>query len=188
MVQNKSLSDFALLTRREKDWILGNITVSKAMQRDIRYRIRRKLDILWSEELPLLMDKGFFGNKVDVARQPGKFVFNTDAHSVVTNDNGVAPNDDGYNAGRGRWSNLVKIPPMTLRNSKDNAAAHADVETKNTIQNTKWAGSDLNQRPPPCQGGILTKLDHRPHIRINRLPLNRLNIFSSIITNMTQAI
>ena len=29
--------------------------------------------------------------------------------------------------------------------------------------NMKWAGSDLNQRPPPCQGGILTKLDHRPY-------------------------
>ncbi len=25
-----------------------------------------------------------------------------------------------------------------------------------------WAGSDSNQRPPPCQGGILTRLDHRP--------------------------
>jgi hypothetical protein len=33
------------------------------------------------------------------------------------------------------------------------------------IQNdliSKWAGSDSNQRPPPCQGGILTRLDHRP--------------------------
>ena len=25
-----------------------------------------------------------------------------------------------------------------------------------------WAGRDLNPRTPPCQGGILTKLDHRP--------------------------
>jgi hypothetical protein len=31
---------------------------------------------------------------------------------------------------------------------------------------SKWAGSDLNQRTPPCQGGILTKLDHRPLIQL----------------------
>jgi hypothetical protein len=29
---------------------------------------------------------------------------------------------------------------------------------------SKWAGSDSNQRPPPCQGGILTRLDHRPYV------------------------
>ncbi len=27
-----------------------------------------------------------------------------------------------------------------------------------------WAESDSNQRTPPRQGGILTKLDHRPSI------------------------
>ncbi len=27
---------------------------------------------------------------------------------------------------------------------------------------SEWAESDSNQRPPPCQGGILTRLDHRP--------------------------
>ena len=25
-----------------------------------------------------------------------------------------------------------------------------------------WAGRDLNPRFPPCQGGVLTRLDHRP--------------------------
>ena len=34
------------------------------------------------------------------------------------------------------------------------------------LKNAKWAGSDSNQRPPPCQGGILTRLDHRPFILI----------------------
>ena len=29
-----------------------------------------------------------------------------------------------------------------------------------------WAGRDLNPRTPPCQGGILTKLDHRPVAQI----------------------
>jgi hypothetical protein len=179
---------YALLSRRERAWIVGNITVSKAIQRDIRYRIRRKLEILCAEELPLLMNKGWFGHDVNVLCQQGKFVFNADPRSVVGNDDGVAPNNDGYNNGGGRWSSSVKIQPKTWRKVNDNGQIPADVETKTTIKNTKWAGSDLNQRPPPCQGGILTKLDHRPHIQINRLPLNRLNIFSSIITNMTQAI
>ena len=37
----------------------------------------------------------------------------------------------------------------------------------------EWAGRDLNPRTPPCQGGILTKLDHRPVARrqyINLVP------------------
>src|SRR5918992_1541358 len=29
----------------------------------------------------------------------------------------------------------------------------------------KWAGQDLNSRSPPCQGGILTRLDHRPYVQ-----------------------
>jgi hypothetical protein len=32
----------------------------------------------------------------------------------------------------------------------------------NRVTLLQWAGSDSNQRPPPCQGGILTRLDHRP--------------------------
>jgi hypothetical protein len=27
-----------------------------------------------------------------------------------------------------------------------------------------WAGRDLNPRFPPCQGGVLTRLDHRPAV------------------------
>ena len=26
----------------------------------------------------------------------------------------------------------------------------------------KWVGADLNRRPPPCQGGVITNLDHQP--------------------------
>ena len=177
---------YALLTRREKDWILRKASVSKAIERDIRYRIRKKMEILRNEELPLLMDSGFFGHDQDNVSSPPGFPVQT--ISVVANDGGVAPNNDGYNAGGGRWSSFVKIPPLTSLNVKDSAVVPADVQTRTITKNTRWAGSDLNQRPPPCQGGILTKLDHRPHIQINRLPLNRLNIFSSIITNMTQAI
>ena len=36
-------------------------------------------------------------------------------------------------------------------------------EDPNKATSMVWAGRDLNPRPPPCQGGILTKLDHRPY-------------------------
>lgn len=39
-----------------------------------------------------------------------------------------------------------------------------------------WAGSDSNQRPPPCQGGILTRLDHRPYYCLCLLVFSVLNI------------
>jgi hypothetical protein len=39
---------------------------------------------------------------------------------------------------------------------KDNGAIHAEKETKIISKNAKWAGSDLNQRPPPCQGKLLS--------------------------------
>jgi hypothetical protein len=52
---------------------------------------------------------------------------------------------------------LVRIPPQTWRNERE-------------AQNSKkwWAGRDLNPRSPPCQGGILTRLDHRPHIHAGK--------------------
>jgi hypothetical protein len=52
-------------------------------------------------------------------------------------------------------SSLVKIPPQTWRHKSNDADNERD-------KNGGWAGRDLNSRPPPCQGGILTKLDHRP--------------------------
>jgi hypothetical protein len=119
MIQNKPLSDLALLTKREKDWILGNITISKAIQRDIRYRIRRKIQVLFSKELPLLMDKGFLVDKAYVLYQPGNFVYNADASSVATNDDSVVPNGDGSSVGGGRWASLVKIPQLTCAQQDD---------------------------------------------------------------------
>jgi hypothetical protein len=43
---------------------------------------------------------------------------------------------------QGVGSSLVKIPPLTSVNERE--------ENKEE----EWAGSELNQRPPPCQGGI----------------------------------
>ena len=153
MIHDKEKFEFALLTRREKDWILGKIKVSKAMQRDIRYRIRKKVEILQNEELPLLMNNGFFELKANVQdNSDGSCTSFPSLCSVVAKDDDVVPNYDGSNFGGGRWSSLVKIPPMTMRKVKDNGQIPADMETKTTTKNVKWAGSDLNQRPPPCQG------------------------------------
>ena len=57
----------------------------------------------------------------------------------------------------GRWSSLVKIQPPTSGKMKDNGQMPVDAKTKTIIQNAKWAGSDLNQRPPSCQGSLLSK-------------------------------
>jgi hypothetical protein len=40
---------------------------------------------------------------------------------------------------------------------KDNEKVPAVIQTKTTTKNAKWAGSDLNQRPPPCQGSLSPK-------------------------------
>jgi hypothetical protein len=158
--KEKGPDDFALLTRKERDWLLGKIDVSKAMQRDLRYRIRKKIEILQNQELPLLVNNGFFeSNKQGHSNQ---YIATANTCSVVTNDDGVVSNHDG-----GRWSSLVKIPPQTWRKPNEYDAANRnqkEINVKTSL--SKWAGSDLNQRTPPCQGGILTKLDHRPLVRL----------------------
>ena len=40
-------------------------------------------------------------------------------------------------------------------------------QTAETIRSSRpfvagWVGADLNRRLPPCEGGIITGLDHRP--------------------------
>jgi hypothetical protein len=50
---------------------------------------------------------------------------------------------------------LVRIPPQT----------GLGIIANERIKRSKWAGRDLNPRSPPCQGGILTRLDHRPDIQ-----------------------
>ncbi len=48
----------------------------------------------------------------------------------------------------------------------ERAAEFAAAEkNKKKKKEKKWAGGDLNSGPPPCQGGILTRLDHRPDIQ-----------------------
>ncbi len=50
----------ALLTRSELEWLLGKAgPLSKKIERDLRYRINRKIRIFLETELPLLKDTGF---------------------------------------------------------------------------------------------------------------------------------
>ena len=50
----------ALLTRAEIDWLLGKSTnLSKRTERDLRYRINKKVKVFMQTELPLLKDRGF---------------------------------------------------------------------------------------------------------------------------------
>jgi hypothetical protein len=56
----------------------------------------------------------------------------------------------------GGESSLVRIPI--------DSAANRDNERVLKERKEEWAERDLNSRSPPCQGGILTRLDHRPNI------------------------
>jgi hypothetical protein len=115
----------------------GKIQVSKAMQRDFRYRIRKKIKILQNQELPLLVNNGFFEfNKQD---QLNQYISTISAQSVVTNDDGVVSNHDGS-----RWSSLVKIPPQTWPEIDGNPTQLTQSNTKINGKTAKWAGSDLN--------------------------------------------
>jgi hypothetical protein len=50
----------ALLTRSEIDWLLGkSANLSKKTERDLRYRINKKIRAFMQTELPLLKDRGF---------------------------------------------------------------------------------------------------------------------------------
>jgi hypothetical protein len=55
--EESEANEIALLIRKERDWLLGKIKVSKDYQNHLRHRIKRKLEIFWSKELPLLLTK-----------------------------------------------------------------------------------------------------------------------------------
>jgi hypothetical protein len=65
----------------------------------------------------------------------------------------------------GRWDSMVRIPPNPNSISLESSNNHRTEDKKN-----EWAGGEFrlskpsDSRPPPCQGGILTRLDHRPNI------------------------
>jgi hypothetical protein len=108
-----------LLSPIEEAYLNGTKDFTKAQQRYIRYRLKKKLRLL------------------DESR---------DAAAAGLLRLGE------------RGSSLVRIPPPPPPQTKELMR-----EKKNKKE--EWAGSDSNQRSPPCQGGILTRLDHRPDIQ-----------------------
>jgi hypothetical protein len=74
----------ALLTQLELEWLLGKTNnLSKKTERDLRYRINKKIRIFMHTELPLLKDRGFaaaLGNDAAAISSGGS---GTGEHSLV---------------------------------------------------------------------------------------------------------
>ena len=103
----------------------------------IKSRLLKKLNQFANQELPLLIERGYLT----------EFCKLTDSCKVR----------------QGEGSSLVRILPPTSEDSLEISDEHGGEDKR--LDKKKWAGSDSNQRSPPCQGGILTRLDHRPDIR-----------------------
>lgn len=56
----------ALLTRTEKDFLLGTREFSKGQQHYTRYRLNKKLKVFVNEELGILQEKGYLLNVIVV--------------------------------------------------------------------------------------------------------------------------
>jgi hypothetical protein len=57
--EERESDEIALLTRKERDWLLGKTDVSKPYEYRLRSSIRKKIQILTDIELPLLMKSDF---------------------------------------------------------------------------------------------------------------------------------
>ena len=87
----------ALLTRLELEWILGRRSnLPKKTERELRYRINKKVRIFMHTELPILKDKGFaaaLGNDAAVTNS-GSTVRSSKADSrVAPDDTKSKPNE-----------------------------------------------------------------------------------------------
>src|SRR5215212_466333 len=92
----------ALLTRAELDWLVGRscTNLSKKTERDLRYRINKKLKVFTKTELPLLKDRGFaaaLGNDAAAISSGGS---GTGEHRLV--GRGIANPDESVNEVRER--------------------------------------------------------------------------------------
>ena len=55
-----------LVSKSEVSWLRGELKVAKSYERRLRFNIKHKVKALAEVELPLLADKGFFSNEIDV--------------------------------------------------------------------------------------------------------------------------
>jgi hypothetical protein len=53
--EQKEYCEIALLTRRERDWLLGNIDISKPYGYRLKSGIKKKIQTFFNVELPLLV-------------------------------------------------------------------------------------------------------------------------------------
>jgi hypothetical protein len=124
------------LSKAEWDYLTSNRQFDDDYSYTIKSRLVKKINQFANQELPLLIEKGYLT----------EFCKLTDNRKVQ----------------RGEGSSLVRIPAQA---SGDTLEISNNYRIKNEKKEKKWAGSELNQRPPPCQGGILTRLDHRPYVQ-----------------------
>jgi hypothetical protein len=113
--------DLALLTRTERDWLLGKIKVSRDYENHMRHRIKRKLEIFNSKELPLLIGQGLITS-----------------HSMTTDCHHMTIGSHQYNPDL-RWSSLVKIPQQTRQKPKEKDAANRKQHEN------KWQNSEMGR-------------------------------------------
>ena len=65
---------------------------------------------------------------------------------------------------------LPSIPQVRRAIAAAATVVHERVEHNDDDNNKKkWAGRDSDSRSPPCQGGIITRLDHRPYIHTKKI-------------------
>ena len=56
-----------LVSKSEVSWLRGELKLAKSYERRLRFNIKHKVKALEKVELPLLADKGFFYNDIDVS-------------------------------------------------------------------------------------------------------------------------
>jgi hypothetical protein len=104
--EERESDDIALLTRKERDWLLGKTDVSKPYEYRLRSSIRKKIQILTDIELPLLMKSDFliscyeFGDSLGTGLETGP-------HDVRTKE--ISPCSLGINTSLARVDTFTTV-------------------------------------------------------------------------------
>ena len=135
------------LSPSEKALLQGNHNFSKAKARYVRYRINKKIRLQGRDFTSL-------GITTDLSSR----------NDIIGRDAAATPQQQLQPR---RWgSSLVRIPTDCAAANEHNERVKNEGKVK---EKRKWADRELNSGSPPCQGGILTRLDHRPNIQWKNL-------------------
>ena len=136
--------------------------MSKSYERKIKCIIRKKIQGL-RRDIPLLtklipIDQIFDFDKSMLSNGRDKIIGTDDLESSLNPATEISNISKSAN-GATQFSSTTKV-----QEDSKNHQTYYNNYNELTEKHAKfiWAGSDSNQRPPPCQGGILTRLDHRP--------------------------